>query len=105
MINNPNLQYFLNTEPTKGIIRIFNIQSEKSLLLKSNNIIEDTKNIRFQLDLGMYSNEELQKEYSEIGLELYSIEPILIQENNNTLESLLIEATRLLKEKNIEFYK
>lgn len=104
MLKSPNLQYYLNTEPTKGIIRIFNIQSEKSLILISENIIDDSKNIRFQLDLGMYSNSELQKEYSEIGLEVFAIEPILFQENDEDLNTLLQKAKTLLLEKKVDFY-
>lgn len=104
MLKSPNLQYYLNTEPTKGILRIFNIQSEKSLLLISSDIIEDSKNIRFQLDLGMYSNLELQREYAEIGLEVFAIEPIFIQENNEDLNLLFDKAKNSLEKNNINFY-
>lgn len=104
MLKSPNLQHYLNTEPTKGIIRIYNLQNEKSLLVKSENIIEDTKKIRFKLDLGFFSNAQLQKDYSEIGLELFQIDPFLICDDNDNLDTQLIKAKQILEEKNIQLY-
>ncbi len=89
MLIDPKLAPFLNKEPTKGIIRIYNLQSDESLLLKSNNLIKDIKDIRFKLDLGMYSNAKLQKSYSEIGLELFALDPMKILESEEkTLDDL-----------------
>ncbi len=104
MIKNPNLKHYYNSGPTAGIIRIYNIQSEKSLLIKSKDIIEDTKNIRFQLDLGFYPNKRIQNEYTEIGLEIFAIDPILFQDNGEDLDLLLEKAKNKLRIKNIEFY-
>ncbi|MGD1822880.1 MAG: hypothetical protein ACPKM0_09005 [Pleomorphochaeta sp.] len=104
MLKSPNLQHYLNSEPTKGIIRVYNIQSEKTLLLISKDIIEDSKNIRFQLDLGFYDNQELQSEYSEIGLEVFAIDPFIIQKDDEDLDILLEKAKNILQSKNILFY-
>jgi hypothetical protein len=104
MLKSKNLQHYLNTEPTKGIIRIYNLESDKSLLIKSNNIIEDSKNIRFQLDLGFYNNINLQQEYAKIGLELFAIEPILFVEDGESLDDLYDKAKKILDEKNVTYY-
>ena len=104
MLKSPNLSHYLNEGPTKGILRIYNLQNDKSLLLKSENIIEDSKNIRFQLDLGLYQNSLLQKDYSQIGLELFSIEPVAFLKDENTLEDLLEKVISEFKAKNIELY-
>ncbi len=104
MLINPNLKYYLNDGPTKGIIRIYNLRTDKSHLVISDNIIEDSKKIRFQLDLGLYSNKDLQKDYSEIGLELFSIEPMLYLEGEKTLDSLFEEAKSQLLSNKIDLY-
>lgn len=104
MLINPNLKYYLNDGPTKGIIRIYNLRNDKSHLVISENIIEDSKKIRFQLDLGFYGNKELQKDYSEIGLELFSIEPILYIEDEESLEALFEKAKAQLLSNNIDLY-
>lgn len=104
MLKSPNLQHYYNSEPTAGIIRIYNLQSEKSLLIKSSNIIEDTKNIRFQLDLGFYTNKNLQKEYSDLGLEIFAIDPFVYKKETENLDDLLINAKKTLVNKQIELY-
>jgi hypothetical protein len=104
MLKNPNLSHYLNEEPTKGILRIYNLQSDKSLLLKSENIIEDSKNIRFQLDLGLYSNSQLQTDYSEIGLELFAIEPICFLKEDESLDKLLEKTIDNYIKNNIDLY-
>lgn len=104
MLKNPNLSHYLNEGPTKGILRIYNLQSDKSLFVKSENIIEDSKNIRFQLDLGLYQNSELQNEYTQIGLELFSIEPVAFLNEEESLDELLKKVVVEFKSKNIELY-
>jgi hypothetical protein len=106
MLIDPKLAPFLNTEATQGIIRIFNMQSDKSLLLKTTNMIKDIKTIRFQLDLNMYSNKKLQSDYAKIGLEVFALDPYKILENNSdkSLDDLLEESEKELLENNIEFF-
>jgi hypothetical protein len=106
MLIDPKLAPFLNTDATPGIIRIYNMQSDKSLLLKSNDLIKDIKNIRFQLDLNMYSNKELQNDYAKIGLEVFALDPykILVDGSNQTLDELFEESQKELIEKNVEFF-
>jgi hypothetical protein len=106
MLIDPKLSHYLNEGPTEGIIRIYNLQSDKSLLVKSNDIIKDIKNIRFTLDLGMYKNTELQESYAKIGLELFALDPYKILEKNSekTLDELLLESKEELLKKNVTFF-
>lgn len=105
MLIDPKLAPFLNNMPTMGIIRIYNLQNDETLLLKSTNIIKDIKDTRFKLDLGMYCNKNLQKSYSNIGLELFALEPMRILESKTkSLEDLYEECYTELKEKNVTFF-
>lgn len=106
MLIDPKLAPFLNSEPTKGIIRIYNLQNDKTLLLKSNNIIKDIKETRFQLDLGIYSNLKLQESYSKIGLELFALETMRILDSESKgLDDLYNECINELKENNVSFFE
>ncbi|MBI9094858.1 MAG: hypothetical protein JEY71_08260 [Sphaerochaeta sp.] len=89
----------------RGIIRIYNLQTEKTLLLTSENLTQDIQKIRFDLDLGNFSNKELQNEYEEQGLEIYTIDPLLIAEKKENLESLLQQGKEKLEELEVPFYK
>lgn len=106
MLIDPKLAHFLNTDATQGIIRIYNMQSDKSLLLKSKDMIKDIKNIRFQLDLNMFSNKNLQNEYATIGLEVFALDPYKILEKNSTksLDEIYNECKKDLIDKGIEFF-
>ncbi|HKM06051.1 MAG TPA: hypothetical protein VJ869_03590 [Sphaerochaeta sp.] len=89
----------------KGIIRIHNLHTEKTLLLKSENITQDIQKIRFALDLGNFTNKELQNEYEEQGLEIYTIEPLLIAGDKENLDKLLQQGSEKLMELHIPFYE
>jgi len=89
----------------RGIIRIFNLQTEKSLLLTSENLTEDIRKIRFDLDLGNFPNKELQDEYEQQGLEIYTIDPLLIAEKKENLDRLLQQGKERLEELEVLFYQ
>jgi len=89
----------------RGIIRIFNLQTEKSLLLTSENLTEDIQKIRFDLDLGNFPNKELQDEYEQQGLEIYTIDPLLIAEKKENLDRLLRQGKERLEELEVLFYQ
>lgn len=106
MLIDPKLKCYLNDGPTEGIIRIYNLQNDETLLIKSNDVLKDIKNIRFQLDMGIYSNKALQESYKEIGLEVFALEPIatLIESNEKNLDSLYEKCKKDLKKKDIKFF-
>lgn len=100
-----NTLHLFSSHTMRGIIRIFNLQTEKTLLLKSENLTKDIQKIRFDLDLGNFPNRELQEEYEEHGLEIYTIDPLLIAENNEDLDKLLQQGEQKLEELDIPFYR
>ena len=100
-----NKKIFLFQNSAKGILRIYNIQTDESLLLKSNDLAKDIQSIRFKLDLGMYEQKSLQDEYESIGLELFCIEPFKMQEKDEDMDALLAESIKELSDKRITFYK
>lgn len=106
MLIDPKLKCYIKKEASEGIIRIYNLQDDKTLLVKSNDILKDIKTIRFQLDMGLYSNKELQKSYSEIGLEVFALEPmaLLDEDESTSLDSLFEKCRVSLEKKGILFY-
>lgn len=89
----------------RGIVRIFNLQTEKTLLIKSENLTEDIQKIRFSLDMGNFPNQDLQAEYEEQGLEIFTIDPLLIAEKRENLDKLLKQGKKRLEELKVPFYQ
>ncbi|HKL56950.1 MAG TPA: hypothetical protein VJ854_01015 [Sphaerochaeta sp.] len=89
----------------RGIIRIHNLQTDKSLLVKSENLTQDIQKIRFALDMGNFPNKELQAEYEEQGLEIYTIDPLLFAEKRENLDKLLLQGLEKLEELAIPIYE
>ncbi|MGB4406696.1 MAG: hypothetical protein WBI82_07550 [Sphaerochaeta sp.] len=97
--------HLFSSQSMRGIIRIYNLQTEKTLLVTSENLSQDIQKIRFDLDLGNFSNRELQNEYEEQGLEIYTIEALLIAEKKENLNSLLRQGKEKLEELDVPFYE
>lgn len=57
-----------------GIYRIFNLKTDETFLGKCQNTDSVCASERFKLDLGLHPCQSLQKDYSETGLELFTIE-------------------------------
>lgn len=85
----PKRKYILADKPERGLVRIVQIESGKTLLVPSEDIQKDIVHIRFLLDLESYPLASLQKDYTETGLELFSIEPYLIAGKDEDLSALL----------------
>ncbi len=77
-------KYLLTDIPKRGLIRIIEIQNDKTLLVPSEDIQKDIVHIRFLLDMEQFPNRTLQEDYTRIGLELFSIEPYLVVEEKDT---------------------
>lgn len=104
-MSNMKKNHLFSSHSMRGIVRIFNLHTEKTLLLKSENLTEDIQNIRFTLDLGTFPNKELQEEYEKKGLEIYTIDPLLIAEPRENLDKLLLQGMSKLEELGISFYQ
>ncbi len=84
-------KYLLTDTPKRGLIRIVEIQNDRTLLVPSEDIQRDMVHIRFQLDMEQFPNKTLQEDYTRIGLELFSIEPYLVVEEKDTDLTALAE--------------
>ena len=67
-------EIFTRPAPVRGIISIRNLRSGRMLLLATEDAVASFPQERFALDLGMHRARELQKDYEETGLELFSID-------------------------------
>ncbi len=93
------------TKSTRGLLKIQNLQSDRILLVPSEQFVHDIQTIRFQLDLGTFDNLVLQKEYETVGLELFVIEPYKeIEDQCIDLQELCKHETSLLTTKNKKVY-
>lgn len=97
--------HLFSSHVMRGIIRIHNLQTDKTLLIKSDNLTEDIQKIRFDLDLGNFPCKELQDEYEEQGLEIYTIDALLIAEKKESLDKLLLQGKEKLEELQVPFYQ
>lgn len=88
----------------RGLIIVQNLQSNRSLLVCSEDIAHDITTIRFQLDLGIYAHPSLQQEYEQLGLELYRIEPYRLLDDFQDLESIQRAELQALKEQERPLY-
>ncbi|MFA6891227.1 MAG: hypothetical protein WCQ66_03980 [Sphaerochaetaceae bacterium] len=105
MQSQPTKKYILSDMPQRGLVRVIDLQNDKTLLVASEDIEKDIIDIRFKLDLEMYPCEELQKAYTATGLELFSIEPYLIATSAEDLASLLKAETEKLSRKGVRLYR
>lgn len=88
----------------RGIIRIHNLETERTLLFTSENLTIDIQKIRYDLDQGNFPCKALQDEYMELGLEIYTIETLLIAEKRESLDKLLLQGKEKLEELKVPFY-
>ena len=101
---NMTIDAFFHKDATRGILRVRNLLTGRCYLTKSEDFVKSLKDIRFSLDLGFFENDELQKDYEETGLELFSIESVFVAENGEDLDPLLEKYTSEYREKNIPLY-
>jgi hypothetical protein len=104
MLVNERYSHLFTNQKVRGLIRIKNLQNNRSLLVGSEDIATDIQRIRFSLDLGTYENDALQQEYESIGLELFSIDAYIQASEDENLQALLAEHTQqLLAQSNLMY--
>ena len=96
---------FLRKDKIRAIVKIHNLKTDEIVLLKSEDAVKSYKDERFKLDLGMHSSRELQKAYSDLGLELFTIEIDKEAGKVEDLTALLKERTEYYLSNNFTFYK
>ncbi|WP_298506553.1 hypothetical protein [uncultured Sphaerochaeta sp.] len=104
MLVNERYSHLFTNQKVRGLIRIKNLQNNRSLLVGSEDIATDIQRIRFSLDLGTYENDALQQEYESIGLELFSIDAYIQASEDENLQALLAEHTQRLLAQSILMY-
>lgn len=104
MLVNERYSHLFTNQKVRGLIRIKNLQNNRSLLVGSEDIATDIQRIRFSLDLGTYENEALQQEYESIGLELFSIDAYIQASEDENLQALLAEHTQQMLAQSILMY-
>ena len=104
MLVNERYSHLFTNQKVRGLIRIKNLQNNRSLLVGSEDIATDIQRIRFSLDLGTYENEALQQEYESIGLELFGIDAYIQASEDENLQALLAEHTQQLLAQSILMY-
>ncbi|MBQ0071099.1 MAG: hypothetical protein KBS81_04480, partial [Spirochaetales bacterium] len=65
---------FLRSDKIRGIVIIRNLKTDEVFLMKTEDAVKSYKDERFKLDLMMHPNKSLQKAYTDLGLELFTIE-------------------------------
>ncbi|MCF0237166.1 MAG: hypothetical protein HUK24_01095 [Sphaerochaetaceae bacterium] len=68
-----------------GIVALVNLKTDKTFFFFSKNINNDIVNMRFSLDLGLHKCINLQKDYSQIGLEVFRFDTVEITEDEQRL--------------------
>ena len=65
---------FLREDKIRAIVSIRNLKTDQMYLYKSDDAVSSFSKERFKLDLGMHPQINLQKAYSDLGLELFVFE-------------------------------
>jgi hypothetical protein len=89
----------------RGIIRIFNLKTDRVCFVPSEDMESDIISTRFKLDLAMYPLASLQSEYASLGLELFTIEEERAAKEDENLEQLLKSVEAEYEAKGFSFYR
>ena len=95
---------FSRPSAVRGIIAIKNLKTGRTLLEKTEDAVASFKSERFNLDLSMHPNKELQKEYTALGLELFTIELEKEADEDDNLDALLEECKKHCLQQGNELY-
>ena len=88
----------------RGILIIKNLKTGRSFLKKTEDAVKSFKDERFHLDLSMHESEELQSEYSSLGLELFTIELDTEAGPYDNLDALLEKRQQELLDNGVSLY-
>ena len=69
-----------------GVVEIRNLKTDRIWLFWADDYTTDCASQRFKLDLGMHECASLQKDYTEIGLEVFRFDLVEETSDKNRLE-------------------
>lgn len=95
---------FLREDKIRAIVSIRNLKTDEMYLYKTEDVVASYSKERFKLDLGMHTQKNLQKAYSDLGLELFIFEIDKEAKDQEDLDSLLKERIEYWKEKGRSLY-
>lgn len=78
-----------------GVVEIRNLKTDRIWLFWADDYTTDCASQRFKLDLGMHECASLQKDYTEIGLEVFRFELVEETSDKNRLEEIRNKTTNL----------
>lgn len=78
-----------------GVVEIRNLKTDRIWLFWADDYTTDCASQRFKLDLGMHECASLQKDYTEIGLEVFRFDLVEETSDKNRLEEIRNKTTNL----------
>ncbi len=78
-----------------GVVEIRNLKTDRTWLFWADDYTTDCASQRFKLDLGMHECASLQKDYTEIGLEVFRFDLVEQTTDKNRLEEIKNKTTNL----------
>ena len=78
-----------------GVVEIRNLKTDRIWLFWADDYTTDCASQRFKLDLGMHECASLQKDYTEIGLEVFRFDLVEQTTDKNRLEEIKNKTTNL----------
>lgn len=78
-----------------GVVEIRNLKTDRIWLFWADDYTTDCASQRFKLDLGMHECASLQKDYTEIGLEVFRFDLVEETSDKNCLEEIRNKTTNL----------
>ena len=78
-----------------GVVEIRNLKTYRIWLFWADDYTTDCASQRFKLDLGMHECASLQKDYTEIGLEVFRFDLVEETSDKNRLEEIRNKTTNL----------
>ncbi|MGX8685616.1 MAG: hypothetical protein ACSW73_02185 [Spirochaetales bacterium] len=78
-----------------GVVEIRNLKTDRIWLFWADDYTTDCASQRFKLDLGMHECASLQKDYTEIGLEVFRFDLVEESSDKNRLEEIRNKTTNL----------
>lgn len=80
---------FLRSDKIRAVCIITNLKTEECYLYRTEDAVKSYGDERFKLDIGIHPSRKLQKAYTSLGLELFTIEIETEAKRDENLDELL----------------
>ena len=96
---------FLRTDKIRAVCIIRNLKTDESYLYCAEDAVKSFADERFKLDLGIHPCHSLEKAYTELGLELFTIEIEKEAAKDEDLNVLIEERRKYYRENGKKLYE